>query len=524
MATVLKSPGASAHKAILLLAGIGLSAAVSLASHLSGVEDLQIGSFLRMPPYMNGIWFVSLLTIGVGFIAGRGGVAFVIGGFVCYWILGPILSHMGLLPSPDQVKEPYTAIPEYMRLHLFRPVGIGMLVGGAMTGIVLALPLVVSAIRSMQDAARAKSRLSSDEMPIRLLYFGVAAAVLVLSVVAVYSVQGMGLLRGVIMALVGTVWIWLAGVILSECIGRTNWSPMSGMTLIGVTILVLIVRDLGESGAIVACVMVGAAMSCAMAQATDLMLDLKTGYLVGALPRRQQIGQFLATWLGPIVIIGLIYALDRAYVLGSERLPAPQATALAGVIKGILGGDVPYAKYGAGTMSTFGANTYDAGLLLQKTIPEALKKAKAGTPVIGICNGFQILCESGLLPGALLRNASLHFICRDQWLRVENNHTAWTTRYEAGADILIPLKSGEGRYVASDRKLEELKGEGRIVFTYAGDNPNGSQLDIAGITNETGRVVGLMPHPEHSIEALTGPSDDGLGLFYSAIDSVLASV
>ncbi len=350
VATVLKSPGASAHKAILLLAGIGLSAAVSLASHLSGVEDLQIGSFLRMPPYMNGIWFVSLLTIGVGFIAGRGGVAFVIGGFVCYWILGPILSHMGLLPSPDQVKEPYTAIPEYMRLHLFRPVGIGMLVGGAMTGIVLALPLVVSAIRSMQDAARAKSRLSSDEMPIRLLYFGVAAAVLVLSVVAVYSVQGMGLLRGVIMALVGTVWIWLAGVILSECIGRTNWSPMSGMTLIGVTILVLIVRDLGESGAIVACVMVGAAMSCAMAQATDLMLDLKTGYLVGALPRRQQIGQFLATWLGPIVIIGLIYALDRAYVLGSERLPAPQATALAGVIKGILGGDVPYAKYGAGTI------------------------------------------------------------------------------------------------------------------------------------------------------------------------------
>ncbi|MCK0439521.1 phosphoribosylformylglycinamidine synthase subunit PurQ [Gordonia alkaliphila] len=150
--------------------------------------------------------------------------------------------------------------------------------------------------------------------------------------------------------------------------------------------------------------------------------------------------------------------------------------------------------------------------------------ARGGMPVLGICNGFQILCEAGLLPGALTRNEGLHFICRDQWLRVENNSSAWTTRYEAGAEILIPLKSGEGRYQADERTLAELQGEGRIVFTYAGDNPNGSQLDIAGISSENGRVVGLMPHPEHAIEALTGPSDDGLGLFYSAIDSVLASV
>ena len=150
--------------------------------------------------------------------------------------------------------------------------------------------------------------------------------------------------------------------------------------------------------------------------------------------------------------------------------------------------------------------------------------ARGGMPVLGICNGFQILCEAGLLPGALTRNEGLHFICRDQWLRVENISSAWTTRYEAGAEILIPLKSGEGRYQADERTLAELQGEGRIVFTYAGDNPNGSQLDIAGISSENGRVVGLMPHPEHAIEALTGPSDDGLGLFYSAIDSVLASV
>ncbi|AUH68010.1 MULTISPECIES: phosphoribosylformylglycinamidine synthase subunit PurQ [Gordonia] len=155
---------------------------------------------------------------------------------------------------------------------------------------------------------------------------------------------------------------------------------------------------------------------------------------------------------------------------------------------------------------------------------EVVEAAQRGMPVLGICNGFQILCEAGLLPGALTRNEGLHFICRDQWLRVESNTTAWTSRYEVGAEILIPLKSGEGRYVASQRQLEELKGEGRIAFTYAGDNPNGSSLDIAGIASADGRVVGLMPHPEHAIEALTGPSDDGLGLFYSALDAVLAAV
>jgi len=229
-------------------------------------------------------------------------------------------------------------------------VGIGMLIGGAITGIVFALPLIVNAVRSMHDAARTRTGASQDEMPIRFLYGGIAAAVLVLSITAVYSFAGVGVLRGILMALVGTLWIWMAGVILSECIGRTNWSPMSGMTLIGVTLLVLMTRDLGSKGAIIASVIVGAATCCAMAQATDLMMDLKTGYLVGARPRRQQTAQFAATWLGPIVILLLIYVLHRAYVLGSERLPAPQAQALAGVINGILGGEVPVAKYAVGAV------------------------------------------------------------------------------------------------------------------------------------------------------------------------------
>ncbi|MFE2754222.1 phosphoribosylformylglycinamidine synthase subunit PurQ [Actinosynnema sp. NPDC059335] len=154
---------------------------------------------------------------------------------------------------------------------------------------------------------------------------------------------------------------------------------------------------------------------------------------------------------------------------------------------------------------------------------EVVDAARKGMPVLGICNGFQILCEAHLLPGALIRNHKLHFVCRDQWLRVENNSTAWTTRYDRGAEILVPLKSGEGGYQADKSTVDELEGEGRVVFRYVGENPNGSRNDIAGITSANGRVVGLMPHPEHAIDALTGPTDDGLGMFLSLVDSVVGA-
>ena len=152
-----------------------------------------------------------------------------------------------------------------------------------------------------------------------------------------------------------------------------------------------------------------------------------------------------------------------------------------------------------------------------------IEAARGGLPVLGICNGFQILCESHLLPGALTRNAGLHFVCRDQELEIGNAATPWTRDYSAGQRIVVPLKNGEGRYQADEETLDALEAEGRVVVHYSDLNPNGSQREIAGVCNEAGNVVGLMPHPEHAVERLTGPGTDGLG-FFTSILSHLASV
>ena len=149
--------------------------------------------------------------------------------------------------------------------------------------------------------------------------------------------------------------------------------------------------------------------------------------------------------------------------------------------------------------------------------------ARNGLPVLGICNGFQVLCEAHLLPGALIRNAERRFVCRDQQLRIDNAGTAWTADYQDGQQVVIPIKNIDGGYVADQRTLDELEGEGRVVARYVGGNPNGSYRDIAGIANERGNVVGLMPHPEHAVEDLTGPSTDGLGFFTSVLKGLVAA-
>lgn len=348
VASILKSPGAGIEKAKLLIGAMVISAAVQLTTIYFDYSDFPLFSMLGLPDYLNGVWFLSLMTAGVGFIAGRGGLAFIIGGYVCYWVLAPLLDLTSMFPVIDGV---VMSDPGSLRTLLFRPTGIGMLIGGAVVGVLFAFPLIRSAVKSMQSSSKVESAMSRDEMPIKLLYFAIGGAAVLLGVMAVTSAEQVGIVRGLMMAILGTLWIWMAGIILSEAIGRTNWSPLSGMTLVAVTILIMITQTFGgmDTGqAIVASVTVGAATCVAMSQATDLMLDLKTGYLVGATPRMQQMGQFFGAWLGPIVIIVLIFALHEAYGLGSDKLPAPQGQALASMVQGITGGDVPIEKYLAG--------------------------------------------------------------------------------------------------------------------------------------------------------------------------------
>ncbi|QIS17466.1 phosphoribosylformylglycinamidine synthase subunit PurQ [Nocardia terpenica] len=221
--------------------------------------------------------------------------------------------------------------------------------------------------------------------------------------------------------------------------------------------------------------------------------------------------------IGVITFPGTLDDVDAARAVrlaGGEAVSLWHADAdLKGVDAVVVPGGFSYGDYlRAGAIARFAP-----------VLGKVVEAAGRGMPILGICNGFQVLCEAGLLPGALTRNEGLHFVCRDQWLTVEQTETAWTSRYERGAQILVPVKNAEGRYQASESVLDELEGEGRVVFRYAGENPNGSQRAIAGIASPNGRVVGLMPHPEHATEPLTGPSDDGLGLFLSVIDTLVSA-
>jgi phosphoribosylformylglycinamidine synthase subunit PurQ / glutaminase len=219
----------------------------------------------------------------------------------------------------------------------------------------------------------------------------------------------------------------------------------------------------------------------------------------------------------PTIRVGVITfpgSLDDQDAARAVRLAGGQPVALwhadrdlRGVDAVILPGGFSYGDYlRCGAIARFAP-----------VMTELVPAARAGLPVLGICNGFQILCEAHLLPGALTRNSGLRFVSKDVRLRIETAGTAWTSQFAAGQEITAVLKSGEGAYVAEPATLAELDAGGRVVARYAGANPNGSARNIAGICNEAGNVVGLMPHPEHAVDPLTGPSADGLGFFTSVL-------
>ena len=215
--------------------------------------------------------------------------------------------------------------------------------------------------------------------------------------------------------------------------------------------------------------------------------------------------------IGIITFPGSLDDRDAARAVrlaGAEPVPLWHADRdLRGVDAVILPGGFSYGDYlRCGAIARFAP-----------VMSELVPAARSGLPVLGICNGFQILCEAHLLPGALTRNAGLRFVTRDLRLRVENATTAWTRAYSGGEPIVVPLKSGEGAYAADPGTLARLEGSGQIVIRYADPNPNGSAGAIAGVCNAEGNVVGLMPHPEHAVDPLTGPSADGLGFFTSVV-------
>lgn len=207
-------------------------------------------------------------------------------------------------------------------------------------------------------------------------------------------------------------------------------------------------------------------------------------------------------------------ALRAVGLAGAEAVPLWHGDeSLRGVDAVVLPGGFSYGDYlRAGAIARFSP-------VMDALIPAAHE----GMPVLGICNGFQVLCESHLLPGALVRNDHQQFVCRDQQLLIERTSTAWTSDFGAGQQITIVLKNGEGGFMADARTLDELEGEGRVVARYLGGNPNGSRREIAGISNAAGNVVGLMPHPEHCVENGYGPSLDGLPFFTSVLKSLVSA-
>ncbi|MGY1838875.1 MULTISPECIES: phosphoribosylformylglycinamidine synthase subunit PurQ [unclassified Modestobacter] len=221
--------------------------------------------------------------------------------------------------------------------------------------------------------------------------------------------------------------------------------------------------------------------------------------------------------IGVITFPGSLDDVDAARAVrlaGAEPVSLWHADhELAGVDAVVLPGGFSYGDY------------LRAGAIAARSplMQDVVAAAGRGLPVLGICNGFQVLCEAGLLPGALTRNGHLHFRNRDQGLLIERADTAWTSLFAAGQRIVVPVKNGEGRYVAAPADLDRLEGEGRVVVRYVDGNPNGSSRDIAGVCSENGRVVGLMPHPEHAVEDLTGPSVDGLGFFTSVLTALVVA-
>ncbi|MFT4979529.1 MAG: putative OPT family oligopeptide transporter [Myxococcota bacterium] len=356
--TIIRSGSAGTSKAMLLGAGFAISALWKLVM-ISGVldspgileyEELNL-SFGIIPDYLSPVIYLSLMNIAAGMLAGRGGLPFLAGGMLAWWVVSPAAVLSGWTPPDIEGVE----LAGYIYSSMLRPLGIGALIGGALMGVVVSFPAIQSALRSLANAARtadagAGSKAGSDEMPLWVLIAGTVGAV-VLFFIAAMLTPGVSVLQGLISAVIGTLWLGLAALIVAQATGMTDISPMSGMALISVTLMMFLL-----GGNVAAAMVVGVAVCVAIGQGADMMQDLKTGFMIGGRPIKQQLAQFAVTWIGAVIALGAIYVLWTSGPGGANgfgegtALPAPQAGALMGIIDAVKSGNVPVDKYTMGAV------------------------------------------------------------------------------------------------------------------------------------------------------------------------------
>ena len=364
VAAVLRSPGEGVQKAGILLAGIGVSMLVFFFTQadvfglptygsfgITGLHDeiIDVGAWLSAsglpwPETFEFKWAIAPFALGAGFITGRPGLVVLAGGILANFVVSPFAYEWGWLPDGTSASSAASVARGVMN----RPLGIGLLMGGALVGLIHAAPSITAAMSSMRKSPSAGEE--RDELPLKVLGVAVVLAFLVLFVAAKATISEGSTGQAVLIAVVGTAWMWFAGIVIAQCAGMTDWSPISGMALLTVMICLLLTDN-----QVIPAVLIGAAVCVAITECADMMQDLKTGHLVGASPRKQQTLELLAAVIGPAVCILVVFLLAARntqefgvpFGPGTDS-PAPQADALKGVIDGIRGGDAPVPLFAMG--------------------------------------------------------------------------------------------------------------------------------------------------------------------------------
>jgi len=375
---ILKSPGAGMSKAVLLGAGFLISAITVVLVH-SGVlpSIIPLGEWFGFPAYTQTGIAVSTMNLGAGLLSGLGGLPFALGGVLAFWVCAPIAVKLGwayITPAALETAEKASSaaittaqaagkiapdpvtydilLQGHVYADMLRPLGIGMLIGGALMGVIMSFPMMKEAIKSLSSVASKdeNGESTSDEMPAHFIYMGIAMAAVVFFLAAYFGTEGITVARAAIISLFGTTYLAIAGIIVAECTGATDISPLSGLALICVTVIMFLTQN-----NVIAAVLIGMAVCVATAQCADMMQDLKTGYLVGSYPVRQQTVQLAVAWIGPLIAIATTYFLwhtptgDPGFGPGT-KLVAPQAQALKAMVEGLVSGSVPYMKYLCGAL------------------------------------------------------------------------------------------------------------------------------------------------------------------------------